>query len=88
MADAELATLAGRPGWTVDEAEVVAAYRPTEVGWSATIRRLPGQRTGPHRYDRWHVAVLDAAGRAQYAKATAYLLEARRIAEGMVDAQS
>jgi len=75
--------LADRPGWTV--ALRVATYAPAEGGWSAAIHQLV---VTTRRYDRWHVAVRDPAGRVVYATPTSTLPEAIRVAEGQVRARS
>jgi hypothetical protein len=52
--------------------------RPVRGGWSAPVRLVdaPGRR-----YTRWHIALHDTAGRCQYVRQLARLLETIRITE-------
>jgi len=80
--------LADRAGWRVDAPAMVATYEPIGGGWRAVIRELHGSGRGHDRYDRWHVAVLDAGGSCHYAKPEVHLSEALRRAEGQVNARA
>lgn len=75
----ELKSLAERPGWTADE--TVATYEPVPGGWISRVRKV---RVAGHTYERWHIAVIDPRGMAQYTTFASVLSEATRVAEGSV----
>jgi acetyltransferase-like isoleucine patch superfamily enzyme len=79
VVDLDLAVLADRPGWSVEEN--VAIYRPVPGGWHARVTQLEH----PNRAsDRHHVALISPVGAAVFVGYTSTIGEARRIGEGWV----
>jgi hypothetical protein len=79
VVDLDLAMLADRPGWTIEDN--VAIYRPDASGWYARVTQLQH----PNRAsDRHHVALISPADAAVYGGYTSTVGEARRVAEGWV----
>jgi hypothetical protein len=79
----DIAILGDRAGWTVGDG--LATYEPTLGGWTARVRSV---RMAGHSYERWHVAILDPAGRARSTSFASLLGEAARVAEARVRALS
>ena len=82
VAGDDLSVLTERPGWTV--VEDLAIFRPDPEGWYARVARM--QRPG-RAVDRFHIALISPAGVALYVQFASMVGEARRVAEGWVNAK-
>ena len=79
----DIAVLADRNGWTVDDD--VATYAPEPGGWLARVRKV---RVAGHSYERWHIAVIDPHRCARYTCFASSVGEAARVAEHRIRATS
>jgi hypothetical protein len=81
MADDDLSILEARPGWTVTAD--LAIYAPEPGSWTGRVARM---KVAGRSYERFHVAIVDPGGVARYTKFATMVSEARRLAEGHVQA--
>jgi hypothetical protein len=80
LSDQTFEELAQVDGWTII-GEAMAAFRPVEAGWRATVHyRVVYGRS----FKRFHVAVVDPFGRCMDVTLRSRLADARIYAEGRV----